>query len=48
VIGPNPPPKAHEKLITWVEHHPVEKGEMVTASSDGMVKVWRTPEAAAS
>jgi len=43
-LPPNPPPKIHEKLVTWVEHHPVEATEMVTSSSDGTVKVWRTPE----
>ncbi|KAF8521279.1 WD40-repeat-containing domain protein [Hysterangium stoloniferum] len=42
-LAPNPPPKVHEKLITWVEHHPIEANEMITASSDGTAKVWRTP-----
>ncbi|TCD65183.1 hypothetical protein EIP91_003005 [Steccherinum ochraceum] len=34
-LSPNPPPKVHEKVITWTEHHPVEDGEMITASADG-------------
>ncbi|KAH9928046.1 nuclear mRNA splicing protein [Amylocystis lapponica] len=42
-LQPNPPPKVHEKVITWIEHHPVEAGELVTASADGTVKVWRHP-----
>ncbi|KAF9245037.1 WD40-repeat-containing domain protein [Melanogaster broomeanus] len=29
------------KVITWTEHHPSEAGEMLTASADGTVKVWR-------
>ena len=41
VLMPNPPPKVHDKVVSWVEHHPVEAGEMVTASADGTVKVWR-------
>ena len=44
VLQPNPPPKAHEKLITWTEHHPTDAGEMITASADGTVKVWRHPD----
>ncbi|EJD03245.1 nuclear mRNA splicing protein [Fomitiporia mediterranea MF3/22] len=40
-LAPNPPPKVHEKVITWVEHHPIDVGEMVTASADGTVKVWK-------
>ncbi|CAE6517845.1 unnamed protein product [Rhizoctonia solani] len=36
------PPKVHDKVITWVEHHPLEAGEMISASADGVVKVWRT------
>ncbi|KAH8119459.1 nuclear mRNA splicing protein [Phellopilus nigrolimitatus] len=40
-LSPNPPPKVHEKVITWVEHHPTEPGEMITASADGTVKVWK-------
>jgi len=43
VLQPNPPPKVHNKVITWTEHHPTEAGEMVTASADGTVKVWRHP-----
>ncbi|KAJ8522505.1 hypothetical protein ONZ45_g936 [Pleurotus djamor] len=45
-IQPNPPPKAHEKVITWTEHHPTDVGELITASADGTVKVWKTPDAA--
>lgn len=41
VASPNPPPKVHDKVITWVEHHPLEAGEMISASADGVVKVWR-------
>ncbi|CCM03336.1 uncharacterized protein FIBRA_05465 [Fibroporia radiculosa] len=40
-LQPNPPPRVHDKVITWVEHHPTEADEMVTASADGTVKVWR-------
>ncbi|QRV94218.1 WD repeat protein [Ceratobasidium sp. AG-Ba] len=40
--NPNPPPKVHDKVITWVEHHPLEAGEMISASADGTVKVWHT------
>ncbi|CUA66845.1 WD repeat domain-containing protein 83 [Rhizoctonia solani] len=36
------PPTVHDKVITWVEHHPLDAGEMVSASADGIVKVWRT------
>ncbi|EMD32095.1 hypothetical protein CERSUDRAFT_109006 [Gelatoporia subvermispora B] len=43
VLQPDPPPKVHYKAITWVEHHPIEANEMVTASADGTVKVWRHP-----
>ncbi|KAF8893991.1 nuclear mRNA splicing protein [Infundibulicybe gibba] len=43
-LQPNPPPKAHEKVITWTEHHPTDAGEMLTASADGTVKVWRQPD----
>ncbi|THH08143.1 hypothetical protein EW145_g2900 [Phellinidium pouzarii] len=39
---PNPPPKIHDKVITWVEHHPTDPNEMITASADGTVKVWRS------
>lgn len=41
VLQPNPPPKVHHKVITWTEHHPSEAGEMVTASADGTIKIWR-------
>ncbi|KAF4621028.1 hypothetical protein D9613_000791 [Agrocybe pediades] len=41
VLQPNPPPKVHNKVITWTEHHPVNDGEMITSSADGTVKVWR-------
>ncbi|KAI5118067.1 hypothetical protein M0805_006330 [Coniferiporia weirii] len=40
-LPPNPPKKVHEKVITWVEHHPTEPSEMITASADGTIKVWR-------
>ncbi|KAF7306165.1 Mitogen-activated protein kinase organizer 1 [Mycena chlorophos] len=43
-LPPSPPMKVHQKVITWTEHNPVEKGEMVTASADGTVKIWRIPE----
>jgi mitogen-activated protein kinase organizer 1 len=43
ILQPNPPPKAHEKVITWTEHHPTDAGEMITASADGTCKVWRHP-----
>ncbi|KZT27963.1 WD40 repeat-like protein [Neolentinus lepideus HHB14362 ss-1] len=43
VLQPNPPPRVHEKVVTWTEHHPTDAGEMVTASADGTVKVWRHP-----
>ncbi|KAI6032814.1 WD40-repeat-containing domain protein [Pisolithus orientalis] len=41
ILQPNPPPKVHDKVITWTEHHPTQPDEMVTASADGTVKVWR-------
>lgn len=41
--NPNPPPKAHTKAITWTEHHPIKNDELLTASADGTVKVWRHP-----
>ncbi|KAJ7072208.1 nuclear mRNA splicing protein [Mycena amicta] len=44
-LAPNPPPKVHQKVITWTEHHPVDKGELFTASADGTVKIWRQVEA---
>ncbi|PPQ65658.1 hypothetical protein CVT26_000290 [Gymnopilus dilepis] len=44
ILQPNPPPRVHQKLITWTEHHPTEAGEMITSSADGTVKVWRVPE----
>ncbi|CCF53619.1 hypothetical protein NDA11_002608 [Ustilago hordei] len=37
---------AHTKPILWVEHNPdssQEGSEIVTASADGVVKIWRTP-----
>ncbi|KAF8723915.1 hypothetical protein AX14_009021 [Amanita brunnescens Koide BX004] len=46
VLPPDPPPKMHHKVITWTEHHPIEAGEMITASADGTVKVWKYPEEA--
>ena len=42
-LNPNPPPKVHQKVVTWTEHHPTEAGELITASADGTVKVWRYP-----
>ncbi|EPQ57362.1 WD40 repeat-like protein, partial [Gloeophyllum trabeum ATCC 11539] len=42
-MQPSPPPRVHEKVITWTEHHPTDPGEMITASADGTVKVWRHP-----
>ncbi|KAG5648549.1 hypothetical protein DXG03_003160 [Asterophora parasitica] len=47
VIQPNPPPKAHQKVITWTEYHPADANEMFTASADGTVKVWLNPDAGA-
>ncbi|KAF9024837.1 WD40 repeat-like protein [Hymenopellis radicata] len=44
LMQPNPPPKVHDKVITWTEHHPTDAGEMITASADGTCKVWRHPE----
>jgi len=44
VLQPNPPPKVHQKVITWTEHHPSNAGELITASADGIVKIWRRPE----
>jgi mitogen-activated protein kinase organizer 1 len=41
VLAPNPPPKVHEKVVLWTEHHPTDAGEMVTGSADGTAKVWR-------
>jgi mitogen-activated protein kinase organizer 1 len=29
----NVPRKAHEKVITWIEHHPTRADEMLTASA---------------
>ena len=37
----SPPPRVRDKVITWVEHHPSEDGEMITASADETVKVWQ-------
>ncbi|KAF5370803.1 hypothetical protein D9758_001962 [Tetrapyrgos nigripes] len=44
LLQPNPPPKVHEKVITWTEHHPSDPNEMITASADGTCKVWRQPK----
>ncbi|GAA5969443.1 hypothetical protein JCM11641_008118 [Rhodosporidiobolus odoratus] len=33
------PFKAHEKAVLWTAHHPKEQ-QLITASSDGTVKVW--------
>jgi len=43
VLPPNPPPKAHHKVVTWTEHHPTNASEYVTASADGTVKIWKAP-----
>ena len=43
VLQPNPPPKVHQKLITWTEHRPTGH-ELITSSADGTVKVWKHPE----
>ncbi|KAI0700939.1 nuclear mRNA splicing protein [Cytidiella melzeri] len=45
LLPPNPPPKVHSSVILWTEQHPIEEGEMITASADGTVKVWRHPTA---
>lgn len=39
--GSGKPEKVHDKVITWTEHHPVDKDEMITSSADGTVKVWK-------
>ncbi|KAK7472747.1 hypothetical protein VKT23_000857 [Stygiomarasmius scandens] len=44
LLQPNPPPKVHDKVITWTEHHPSDPNEMITASADGTCKVWKQPE----
>lgn len=31
--------RAHDRTILWTACHP-EKGDVVTASADGVVKVW--------
>lgn len=41
IFQPNPPPQVHSKVITWTEHHPTQPDEMITASADGTVNVWR-------
>ena len=33
---------AHDRSIMWTTHHPTE-GQTITASSDGMIKVWSRP-----
>ncbi|KAL0956434.1 hypothetical protein HGRIS_002582 [Hohenbuehelia grisea] len=45
-MQPNPPPQVHSKVITWTEHHPTDTGELITASADGTVKIWRHPNTA--
>ena len=40
-LQPSPPPKVHDKVILWVEHHPIDSNEMLSASADGTVKVWK-------
>ncbi|TFK26471.1 nuclear mRNA splicing protein [Coprinopsis marcescibilis] len=42
IIPPNPPPKAHHKVITWTEHHPTDPNELLTCSGDGTAKIWKT------
>ncbi|KAG6918558.1 hypothetical protein DXG01_013648 [Tephrocybe rancida] len=44
---PNPPPKAHQKVITWTEQHPTDADEFFTSSADGTAKVWRHPDTGA-
>ncbi|KAL7413237.1 nuclear mRNA splicing protein [Mrakia frigida] len=39
--APTKPKKIHDKVVTWVETHPSNGEEMLTASADGTVKVWR-------
>ncbi|KAB5595997.1 Mitogen-activated protein kinase organizer 1 [Ceratobasidium theobromae] len=34
VASPDPPPRVHDKVITWVEHHPLVAGEIISASAD--------------
>lgn len=41
ILQPNPPPQVHSKVITWTEHHPTQPDEMITASADGTVNIWR-------
>ncbi|KAF4567509.1 hypothetical protein EYR40_006512 [Pleurotus pulmonarius] len=43
-MPPNPPPKVHQKIVTWTEHHPTDAGELITASADGTVKIWKQPD----
>lgn len=38
--GDAEPEKGHDRVILWTEHHP-NQAEMVTASADGTVKVWK-------
>jgi mitogen-activated protein kinase organizer 1 len=45
LLPPNPPPTVHSSVVLWTEHHPIEEGEMITASGDGTAKVWRHPTA---
>ncbi|KAG6880186.1 hypothetical protein C0992_003850 [Termitomyces sp. T32_za158] len=44
VLPPNPPPQAHQRVITWTEYHPTDANEFFTSSADGTVKVWRSPD----
>ncbi|KAH9819190.1 WD40-repeat-containing domain protein [Melampsora americana] len=32
--------EAHKKVITWVESDPKHPGQLITASADGLVKIW--------
>lgn len=41
VLSPDPPPKVHAKVVTWVEQRPNDPGQLVSASADGTIKVWR-------
>ncbi|KAI5450846.1 hypothetical protein NCC49_002587 [Naganishia albida] len=34
------PRRVHDKVITWVQVHPLHGEELLTASADGTIKVW--------
>lgn len=40
-IAPDPPPKAHNKVVTWLEQRPNDSNQLVSASADGTIKVWQ-------